>query len=248
MGRDAIRCSESAVSSLQVYLLGMVEFEAALAVQRRLVYEVAGNPESAALVLCEHPHTLTIGREGSWRHVGADPLEFRSRRWPVRWVNRGGGCILQTPGQLAIYPILPLDRLGLGLRAYLDRLGEVLIDVLDDFSIRAHTRPPVPAIWVSDRPIARLGVAVRDWVSYYGAFLNINPNLDHFRMVHGDKETGGWMTSLERERHGPLRTSMVRERVIEYFAKQFGIAQTYLFTEHPLLRHKATRNAFVTPS
>jgi lipoyl(octanoyl) transferase len=233
---------------LQVYLLGMVEFDAALAVQRRLVYEVAGNPESAALVLCEHPPTLTIGREGSWRHVSADPIEFRTRRWPVRWVNRGGGCILQTPGQLAIYPILPLDRLGMGLRAYLDRLGEVLIDVLDEFSMRAHSRTPAPAVWVSGRPIAKLGVAVRNWVSYYGAFLNINPDLELFRMVDRKIETGGMMTSLERERHGPLRSSMVRERVIEYFAEQFGFTQTYLFTEHPLLRRKATRNALVTPS
>ena len=52
--------------ALQAYLLGTVEFEAALALQRRLVYQVSGEPTAAALVLCEHPPLITVGRHGSW--------------------------------------------------------------------------------------------------------------------------------------------------------------------------------------
>src|SRR2546427_10169943 len=101
---------EGVERTLSVYLLGSVDFEAALAFQRRLAYEVAGNRDSGALLLCEHAPLVTIGRHGSWRHVVLEPEELRARRWPVRWVNRGGGCILHAPGQLAIYHILPLDR------------------------------------------------------------------------------------------------------------------------------------------
>src|SRR5436309_14764958 len=115
---------------LQAYLLGTVEFDAALALQRQLVYHVGGEREQAALVLCEHPPAITVGREGSRAHILYEPEELISLRWRVRWVNRGGGCLLHLPGQLAIYPILPLDRLGLGLQDYLDRLRQVLIDVL----------------------------------------------------------------------------------------------------------------------
>ena len=105
---------------LQVYLLGSVEFEAALALQRRLVYDVAGEPHSAALIVCEHPPLITVGRHGSWSHLQFGPQELRARRWRVRWVNRGGGCLLHLPGQYAVYPILNLTRLGLSV----DQLAE----------------------------------------------------------------------------------------------------------------------------
>src|SRR5205814_1158141 len=89
------------------------------------------------------------------------------------------GPVLQVylPGQLAIYPILPLDRLGLSLSAYLERLQAALLALLDDFRIRGETRPDQAGIWAGPRPIATVGVAVRDWVSYYGAVLNVNPDL-----------------------------------------------------------------------
>src|SRR5207253_2503269 len=115
-----IRASTGPV--LQVYLLGTVDFEEMLRVQRRLVYDVAGDRDRAVLILCEHPPGISVGREGSREHIRCGPAELAARRWPVRWVNRGGGCLLHLPGQLAIYPIVALDRLGLGLQAYLDHL------------------------------------------------------------------------------------------------------------------------------
>src|SRR5438876_6426547 len=98
---------------LQVYMLGSVDFEAALALQHRLVFDIAGNRTAAALILCQHPPLITVGRQGSWAHILCDREELQARRWRMRWVNRGGGCLLHLPGQMAIYPILALDRLGL---------------------------------------------------------------------------------------------------------------------------------------
>src|SRR2546426_7889619 len=109
----------SAAVALRVYLLGLVEFEAALRLQRRLHYEVSGDRTQAGLILCEHPPLITVGRHGSHAHIGWQAEELRVRQWPIRWVNRGGGSWLHLPGQLAIYPIVPLDRLGLGVQAYL---------------------------------------------------------------------------------------------------------------------------------
>src|SRR6516165_4470029 len=121
-------------SAFQVYLLGTVDFETALALQRRLVYEVAGDRARAALVLCEHPPLITVGRQGSRAHLLCDPDELRARQWSVRWVNRGGGCLLHAPGQLAIYPVLALDRLRLSIPDYLDRLHAALVALAADFS------------------------------------------------------------------------------------------------------------------
>jgi lipoyl(octanoyl) transferase len=233
---------------LRVYLLGSVAFDDALALQRRLIYEVAGDRDSGALILCEHPHLITIGREGSRRQVLLEPNELGARRWPLRWVNRGGGCILHTPGQLALYPIMPLDRLALGINAFLQRLRQILIAVLDDFSIRGETRSEQHDVWVGQRPIAALGIAVRDWVSYYGAVLNVNPNLSEFRAVRVGGDSGGIMTSVERERRGPLRAAMVRERLVEHFAEGFRCERIAMFHDHPSLRRKARTDALAPSS
>jgi lipoyl(octanoyl) transferase len=229
--------------SLQVYLLGSVGFETALAWQRRLVYNVAGERTSACLMLCEHPPLITVGREGSRAHIRFDFDELQQRGWPVRWVNRGGGCLLHLPGQLAAYPILPLDHLRLGLQAYLDQLHRVLADVLADFSIGAQTRPTAPGLWAAGRPIAGFGIAVRDWVSYYGAVLNIDPDLEPFRRISCGGPAEPPMTSLARERHGPLRSGLVRERFVEYFASRFGFARVSVFFGHPALETKAPSDA-----
>jgi lipoyl(octanoyl) transferase len=248
------RTTSIAERVLQAYLLGTVDFESALALQRRLLYQVTGDRETSALVLCEHPPLVTVGRQGSWAQIRCEPQELQSRRWRVRWVNRGGGCLLHAPGQLALYPILALDQLGLGIEAYLDQLQQVLSDVLDDFQIRATPVAPHPSgngrsplgdrgLWVGHRPIAGVGIAVRDWVSYYGAWLNVNPDLELFRLVRCGRSADGPMTSLERERHGPLRPSLVRERLLEHFAARFGFSHTLLFSDHPSLDRKAPADA-----
>jgi lipoyl(octanoyl) transferase len=229
--------------ALQAYLLGSVDFEAALAFQRRLVYHVSGDRDSAALVLCEHPPLITMGRHGSRAHLLAEPEELRSRRWQVRWVNRGGGCLLHLPGQLAVYPVLALDRLGLGVQDYLGRLQDVVVAVLDDFGVRGDTRAGQAGVWVGPRLVAAVGVAVRDWVTYYGAFLNVNPPLHPFRLVRATPFGDGVMTSLERERRGPLRPALVRERLLEHFAARFGFLRTSLFSDHPSLSRKAANDA-----
>ena len=243
MGPETASPGTAADTALQAYLLGPVDFDAALALQRLLVYQVTGDRTAAALVLCEHPPLITVGRQGSRAHILYEPEELQVRRWPVRWVNRGGGCLLHLPGQLAVYPVLPLDRLGLGLRSYLDRLQGVLADLLDDFGLRAETGPERPGVWVNGRPIAAVGVAVRHWVTYYGAALNVNPDLVPFRRVHCLGPAEPPMTSLERERRGPLRPALVRERLLERFAARFGFGRVSLFSDHPALQRRAPSDA-----
>lgn len=229
------RIAPATGSALRIYLLGLVEFEVVLHLQRMLAYQAAGERHSASLILCEHPPLITVGRDGSPAHIRCDRGELRDRQWPMRWVNRGGGVFLHVPGQLAIYPIVPLDFHGLGVAGYLERLQRVLVALLGDFGVRGSLRTGQPGVWASQRPIAGVGVAVRDWVAYFGAVLNINPNLLPFRFVRTGPHEQEPMTSLERERRGPLRPSRVRERLLEHFTAQFAFERTALFFHHPCL-------------
>lgn len=238
----------AAQAALQVYLFGTVDFEAALALQRRLVYQVSGEHEAAALIVCEHPPLITVGRHGSRAHIFLEPEELNARQWRVRWVNRGGGCWLHLPGQFSVYPILSLERMNLGVQEYLERLQRVLITTLSDFTVQAQARPGRIGVYTGNRPVAHIGIAVRDWVTYYGAAFNIGPRLDLFQWLRQGHPEDESMTSLERERHGPVRHSMVRERIVEHFVEQFGFTRTSLFFDHPALRRKATSNAVATTS
>ena len=106
-------------AALDVRLLGTVDFESALFLQERLVYDISGRDDLfGGLLLCEHPPLITVGRAGSRAHILVDQKELTASRLDVRWLNRGGGCLVHAPGQLAVYPVVPLDRLGLGVREY----------------------------------------------------------------------------------------------------------------------------------
>jgi lipoyl(octanoyl) transferase len=234
--------------ALRAYLLGEIGFEEALALQRALAFQVSEERSAVALVLCEHPPLITVGRQGNPAHIRFDHDDLRNRRWRVRWVNRGGGCLLHVPGQLAVYSILALDRHGLGLQAYLARLHCVLAAVLDDFSVQAQGRPGEAGLWVGQRMVASVGVAVRDWVAYYGAFINVNPDLAPFRLVHTGGPSDGPMTSLVRERRGGLRPSLVRQRLLEHYAAAFSCERTSVFFHHPPLGRPARAGAVAAGS
>lgn len=219
--------------NLRVYALGCVEFEAIAKLRRRLHYELSEDRSRASLILCEHPHTITVGRQGSRSHIRFESEEMKVRGWPIRWVNRGGGCILHAPGQIALYPILPLDQLRLNITEYLQKLSGVIRDLVSDFSIHRDVRASETGVCVGARLLAAIGVSVRDWISGYGAYINIQPALDAFRLVVSPGQEP--MTSLARERRGIVRPSLVRERLIDHFQKHFGYSQSVFFSDHPML-------------
>ncbi|MBI3410090.1 MAG: hypothetical protein HY040_17245 [Planctomycetes bacterium] len=221
-------------TALQVYLLGTLEYDAALRLQRRLQFDVSGDRSQAALILCEHPPMISVGRQGSRAHVFFEPDELEWRGWPVRWVHRGGGCWLHLPGQLAVYAVFPVDRLGLTVRDFLVRLGGVVQCLLGDFDLRGDWLPG--GVYVRSRLIAGLGVAVHDWISSFGLCLNANPSLDFYRRVQCAPRFQEPMTSLERERRGRLQPALVRQRLIEHVREVFGFGRIALFSDHPSIQ------------
>jgi lipoyl(octanoyl) transferase len=221
------------VKTLEIYLFNRLRFDDLLLWQKRTVYEISGSRERAVLLMCEHEPLITVGREGSRADIRFDGDELRLRNWPVRWVNRGGGCLLHLPGQLAIYPILPLDRLGLDLPTYLDELRQVICDVVSDANVRAAERHP-SGVMVSGRLIAQVGVAVRNWVSYFGAALNINPDLEPFRRIDCGIAANP-MTSIERERRATINPHLVRQQVVDRMQERFRFERVIVRHQQPSL-------------
>src|SRR3954447_4590555 len=142
---------------LEVYMLGLVDFDDAQRLQRRLVYDL-GDRGGASLVLCEHPPTISVGRSGSRLHIALDDDELRSLGVKVHWVNRGGGCVLHLPGQIAAYFALPLDRLNHNLQRYLDLLHAAVIGVLAEFDLKGTTRSDQAGVFLGQARVASIGV------------------------------------------------------------------------------------------
>ena len=228
--------SASQEPSLEVYLLGLVDFESCLYLQDKLVGEIGDrNDGQGALLMCEHPPLITIGREGSRSHIACDPQELTARQIDVRWLNRGGPCVMHTPGQLALYPIIPLERRGLGLASYRDRLEGAVMDSCGELQVPAWVRPETPGVWCRCGQIAQLGVAVRSWVSYHGMFVNVCPSLDLQKLVH-PPEAANRMTSLSAQRVRPTSLHSVRESLMRRVAERLGYTRYHVYTGHPLLR------------
>lgn len=224
---------------LEVFLLGLIPFEDAQRLQRRLVYDL-GERGGGSLVLCEHARTISVGRSGSRVHIEPDDAELRARGIGVHWVNRGGGCVLHVPGQVTGYLALPLDRLGLDLARYLDRLHSALIGVLAELDLRGTTHADAPGVFLGRARVASVGVAVNRWIAYHGFTLNVGPHLEPFHLLD-EPGPGAYrlrQTSIEAARQRPAPMHRVREAVIRQVEAAFGLERHHLYTDHPLIRRR----------
>jgi lipoyl(octanoyl) transferase len=233
--------SPPAAPPLEIYLLGQVDFDDIQQLQRRLVYDL-GESEAGggALILCEHPPTISVGRSGSRAHILVDDEELRSRGIGVRWVNRGGGCVLHLPGQLVGYLALPLAASGLDVHRYLDRLHQVLIEVLREFDLEGANPPDRPGVFLGNARVASVGVAVNRWIAYHGFTLNVSTFLEPFEVL-GEPHR---QASMESRRQRPAPMAKVREAVIRRVEEVFGLERHHLYTHHPLIRRKVNTHAY----
>jgi lipoyl(octanoyl) transferase len=245
--------------SLEVRLLGMVDFDSATALQEWLVYELSGRADTqGALLLCEHPPVISIGREGSRGDVQAEDRDLESARLDLRWVSRGGGAVLHCPGQLAVYPLLPLDRLGLGVAEYRRRLESALLDVCHEARVPAKRLENDPGLWSRGGQIAHFGATVKSWVSQHGIWLNVCPEPAFLRMIRSsaaypavrDDELAATqpegslssrVTSLQDQLLRRIPMHKIREATIRHVAAAFGYSNVHTYTGHPQLTRTQRR-------
>lgn len=171
---------------IAAYDLGRIPYREALEFQRRVVIARASEACGDAIYFVEHDPVLTIGRAGRAESLRASERELRARGVDVVSVERGGDITYHGPGQIVAYPIVALSSLpsGRDLHRYLRDLEEVLIRAIATYGLYAERRPPYTGVWVGDRKVAAIGVAVRRWVTFHGFALNVDPDLSHFDWIH----------------------------------------------------------------
>lgn len=230
--------------ALRIHLLGLLDFESATQLQAQLVAEATTRDDSSGtLLLCEHPPLITIGRSGSREDIPLDQSELGQLGLEVRWVGRGGGTVLHAPGQLAVYPIIPLKRRGLGLAEYSQCLLGAVTDLAAELRVPVEpTESHSDGVYGRCGRIAAAGIAVQQWISSYGLFLDVCTNAEWLRMVH--RPDGRKAASLQQHRCRHVTMSAVREGVIRCLSARLGYEQQILITGHPQLK-RTTRTVHV---
>jgi len=197
--------------------LGRMDYRAALALQEKWVELKQRGSHHDILLFVEHHHVYTLGRGGKTANVLA-PQEV-----PVYQTSRGGDVTYHGPGQLVAYPIIDLrSKLRKDVHRYLRNLEMTAIRSLEDFGLEAERKPPYTGIWIGDKKIAAIGVAVRRCITFHGLALNLNTDLSYFNRIVPCGLTWASVTSMAAELGTKQSAEHVKERFLFHFAELFG--------------------------
>jgi lipoyl(octanoyl) transferase len=200
--------------------LGQLDFTAALSRQEQLIELKQHERMDDILLFVEHPHVYTIGRSGDLNNVLA------TQDVPVHRASRGGDVTYHGPGQLVVYPIIDLrSKLRREVHRYVRNLEITAIETLKDFGLEANRRPPYTGIWIDDRKIAAMGVAVRRGITFHGLALNVNTNLSYFNRIVPCGLPWADVTSMAKELGKELSVGNVRESFLRHFTELFGYTE-----------------------
>ena len=163
--------------------LGRMDYGAALELQRQLIAERQQGLIPDQLLLLEHPHVITLGRNGKAANLLASG-EVLSRAGIAFYpTDRGGDVTYHGPGQLVGYPIMDLREWQRDVGAYVRAVEQTIIDTLADYGITAGRIPKLTGVWVDDRKIAAIGVHISRWVTSHGFALNVSTDLGYFQYI-----------------------------------------------------------------
>ena len=179
--------------------------------------------DTDVVLLLEHPPVFTLGRRGGMNNLTVSEKVLTDRNIPVIQVERGGDITYHGPGQLVIYPIIDLNAARLGLADFVDMLEEVVIRTAADWGIRAGRNPLNRGVWVGNRKLGNIGIAVRRGISFHGVALNVNLSLEPFGWINPCGLKGIGITSIEKEEGRNVDMDSVRESVKHHLEGVFAV-------------------------
>jgi len=160
-----------------------MDYGPALALQEELVAARQRGEIDDRLLLLEHPHTITMGRNGRMENLLASDQALASAGISFYPINRGGDVTYHGPGQLVGYPILDLREWKRDVGAYVRGIEQAIIDTLAGYGIAAGRIAGLTGVWVDGRKIAAIGVHIGRWVTSHGFALNVNTDLSYFQYI-----------------------------------------------------------------
>ncbi len=199
----------------------LMGYREALDLQRRIVHaRHTGALQQDVILILEHPPVFTLGRRGGEEHLLVDKSFLKNKGIEIHRVERGGYITYHGPGQVVVYPIVDLNRVHWGVVDWVSSLEEVGIRVAADWGITAERRSLNRGVWVENRKLAYIGIAVRHWIAFHGMAINVNLSLEPFEWMNPCGLEGVSATSLAEASGVAVFAQEVRERIVYHLKTQ----------------------------
>ncbi len=195
--------------------LGSRPYRAALSWQERMVRYRSSGTIRDTIFYMEHPDVVTVGRD--------IPDEDLSKLKDIETfrITRGGGVTYHGPGQLIVYPVFDLRRRGKDLHKFIRDIEEGIIMALARYGLKGDRHPKHTGVWVGKKKIASIGIAVKQWISFHGAAINLTTDLEKFKAINPCGLPPEIMTSTLHELESEIAALEFSARLTEAYTEVF---------------------------
>ncbi len=232
------------MKELLVIDLGIVEYGAAWELQQRIASARKAGAVPDVLLLCEHPHVITLGRSGKISNLRASDRMLHEKGVSFFETNRGGDITYHGPGQLVGYPILNLGEIRRDVAWYVRGLEEAMIRATAEYGIASKRVPGCTGVWVDvprgfqkqeveevqeakdvkdEEKIGAIGVHISRWVTSHGFAYNVSTDLSYFDLIVPCGIVGKRAASLEKLLGRRVEMKEVAPRLTAHLAEIFGL-------------------------
>lgn len=214
--------------------LGRIAYGEAVALQQRLVAARKNGTIPDLLLFCEHPHVITLGRNGKRENLHVSEGVLREKGVEFHHTNRGGDITYHGPGQVVAYPILDLNGIKRDVVWYVRQLEQSMIEATSAFGVRAFRVPGCTGVWVDGdtrggggcagkEKLASIGVHISRWVTSHGFAYNVSTNLSFFDLITPCGIAGCRAASLEKLLGIPVMRADAIARLSQGFSNTFEL-------------------------
>jgi len=215
------------VKICQIIDLGLIDYAEALALQKRVVAVRKADAIEDVLLVCEHPHVITQGRNGKREHLLVSEHVLRQKGMDYYETSRGGDITYHGPGQIVGYPILNLGAIRRDVVWYVRTLEEAMIRATAEFGISAERVAGKTGIWVragnTEEKLAAIGVHISRWVTSHGFAYNVSTDLRNFDLIVPCGIADRKATSLEKLLGRRIEVEEVAPRIAKHLGELLGL-------------------------
>src|SRR5512136_519279 len=203
--------------------LGTIAYQEAWDLQHRIHQAKQAGLSADVLLLLEHPHVFTLGKNAKKENILVSETVLRDQGIDCVSIERGGDVTYHGPGQLLGYPIFFLEALKLRVVDFVDRLEEVMIRVLKSYGLPAQRSPVNRGVWVKEAKLGFVGIALRRGITLHGLALNVAPKLSYYDMIHSCGLKGVKIVSLSSLLRRGIPMEEVKKKTIDSFESVFTL-------------------------
>lgn len=185
-----------------------------LKIQESLRNQVLKNDSNNFLIIVEHDHVYTLGKNANSSNV-------LNRICEIIPTQRGGDVTYHGPGQLVAYPIINLKKRKIGVKSYVAMIEKLISNILFDYGLKPHVPIKETGVWIDDRKIASIGIHVSRGVTMHGLAINVNTDLCYFDNIISCGIEGVKMTSMDKELGKKIRMNDIKKSLITHFNQIF---------------------------